>query len=253
MKVVSLKSEPRTEMGKSGARRARRGGHVPAIVYGEGKAPETIAVPQHEFRMAVDAGARVIDLAVGARAAERVLLSEVQFDALGMNLIHADFRRMDPDHEITLAVPIEFEGAPKGLADGGVLTILRDTLSIRCLPRYIPEKFVRDVSPMELNTSVHAGEIPLPEGVKLAEDEHDVICTCAIPRVKVEEAPVAAEAAAVEGAPAEGAEGAAAAPGAEGAAPAAAGAAAGKPGAAPAKGAAAAPAADAKGGDKKKK
>jgi large subunit ribosomal protein L25 len=252
MKVVSLKSEPRTETGKSGSRRARRGGAVPAIVYGEGKAPETIALPQHEFRMAVDAGVRVIDLAVAGRAVERVLLSEVQFDPLGMNLIHADFRRMDPDHEITLAVPIEFEGAPKGLADGGVLTILRVTLEVRCLPRDIPEKFVMDVSGMELNTSIAAGAIPLPSGVKLAEDPHDTICTCAIPRVKVEETPAAAEAAAVEGAAVEGAEGAAAAPGAEGAAAA--------PGAAGAKaGAAAAPAADAKGakaadkGDKKKK
>jgi len=253
MKVVSLKSETRTETGKSGARRARRNGAVPAVVYGEGKPPETIALPQHEFRMAVDAGARVIDLAVGGNAAERVLLSEVQFDALGMNLIHADFRRMDPDHEITLAVPIDFEGAPKGLADGGVLTILTVTLEIRCLPRDIPERFVVDVSGMELNTTISAGSIPLPAGVKLAEDPHDTICTCAIPRVKVEEAPVAAEAAAVEGAPAEGAEGAVAAPGAEGAAPAAAGAAGAKPGAAPAKGAATAPAADAKGGDKKKK
>jgi large subunit ribosomal protein L25 len=251
MKVVSLKSEPRTETGKSGARRARRGGNVPAIVYGEGKEPETIALPQHAFRMAIDAGARVIDLAVGARAAERVLLSEVQFDALGMHLIHADFRRMDPDHEITLAVPIDFEGAPKGLADGGVLTILTVTLEIRCLPRDIPERFLVDVSGMELNTTITAGAIPLPAGVKLAEDPHDTICTCAIPRVKVEETPAAAEAAAAEGAPAEGAEGAAAAPGAEGAAPAAG--AGGKPGAAPAKGAAAAPAADAKGGDKKKK
>jgi large subunit ribosomal protein L25 len=209
MKVVSLKSEPRNETGKSGARRARRGGNVPAIVYGEGKAPENIALPQHEFRMAVDAGARVIDLAVGARAAERVLLSEVQFDALGMNLLHADFRRMDPDHEITLAVPIDFEGAPKGLADGGVLTILRVTLEIRCLPRDIPERFLVDVSGMELNTTISAGAIPLPAGVKLAEDAHDTICTCAIPRVKVEETATAAEAAAAEGAAVEGAEGAA--------------------------------------------
>jgi len=254
MKVVSLKSEVRSQTGKSGSRRARRQGKVPAIIYGEGKPPETIALPQHEFRMAVDAGARVIDLDIAARGLERVLLSELQFDPLGMNLVHADFLRMDPEHEITLAIPIDFEGAPKGLAEGGVLTILRDTLEVRCLPRDIPEHFLVDVSGMELNTTIVAGKIPLPAGVKLAEDEHDTIATCAIPRVKVEE-PTPAEAAAAlaaEGAPAEGAPGAegaaAAAPGAAGAAPAAGA----KPGAAGAKGGAAAPAAEAK-GDKKKK
>lgn len=255
MKVVSLKSEIRTETGKGGSRRSRRLGKVPAIIYGEGKPPEAIALPQHEFRMAIDAGARVIDLDMAARGVERVLLSELQFDPLGMNLIHADFLRMDPEHEITLAIPIDFEGAPKGLAEGGVLTILRDTLEVRCLPRDIPDHFLVDVSGMELNTTISAGAIPLPAGVKLAEEAHDTIVTCAIPRVKVEE-PTAAEvaaAAAAEGAPVAGAEGAegaaAAAPGAAGAAPAAGG----KPGAAGGKGgAAAAPAAEGK-GDKKKK
>ena len=254
MKVVSLKSETRAQSGKSGARRARRNGNVPAIIYGEGKAPESIMLPQHAFKMAVDAGARVIDLDIAARGVERVLLAELQFDPLGMNLIHADFLRMDPAHEITLAIPIDFEGTPKGLAEGGVLTILRDTLEVRCLPRDIPERFLVEVSGMELNTTITANAIPLPAGVKLAEDPLDTIVTCAIPRVKVEEptaaevaAAAAAEAAVAAGTPA-GAEGAAAgAPGAAGAAAAAGG----KPGAAGAKGGAA-PAADAK-GDKKKK
>lgn len=254
MKVVTLKSEVRPEKGKGGARRVRNAGKVPAIVYGEGKDPEAIALPGHDFRMAVDAGARVIDLESGA-GVERVLLSEVQFDALGLNLVHADFKRMDPAHEITLAVPIHFDGAPKGLADGGVLTILSDTLEVRCLPKDIPEGFLVDVSHLELNTSIPAGKIPLPEGVKLAQDAHDTIVTCAIPRVKVEEAPAAEGAVPAEGAAAEGAEGAAAAPAAEGAAPAAAAGAKGAAGAAkPAAGAAkgAAPAAAPAKGEKKK-
>src|SRR5262249_50647947 len=121
MKVVNLKSTPRTDTGKSSARRERREGRVPAIVYGEGKDPEKVAPPAHEFRMAVDGGARVIDLEREGSSTERVLLAEVQYDPLGMEPIHADFKRMDPAHEITLAVPIEFEGAPKGLADGGVM------------------------------------------------------------------------------------------------------------------------------------
>ena len=254
MKVVSLKSEMRSDTGKSGARRTRRAGNVPAIIYGEGKEPETISLPGHAFRLAIDAGARVIDLDMPVRGVERVLLSEIQFDPLGMTLIHADFKRMDPAHEITLAVPIEFDGAPKGLAEGGVLTILQDTLEIRCLPRDIPERFLVDVSGMELNTTIKAGELPLPAGVMLAQAALDTIATCAIPRVKVEEPTAAEEAAATaEAAAAAGVAGAAAAPGAEGAA---AGAGAAKGAAGAAKGAAgaakgSAAAAPAKGGDKK--
>ena len=248
MKVVKLTSDVRSASGSRGARRSRREGRVPAVIYGEGKAPQHVAVAGHEFRRAVDAGARVIDLAIGATEPERVLLTDVQFDAMGLRLIHADFRRMDPAHEITLRVPVSFEGAPKGLADGGVLTILRDVIAVRCLPRDIPEGFRIDVSGLALGESVEAGKVPLPEGVKLAEDAHDVIVGCTLPKlVKVEE-PTAAEAAVAAEAAATAA---AAAPGAAGAA----GAAAGAPAAGAAKGdAKAASGGDAKGGaDKKKK
>ena len=166
---------------------------------------------------------------------------------------------LDSSTTVTLSIPIEFEGAPKGLAEGGVMTILRDVLRVRCLPRDIPEKFTLDVSQLALNESIVAGKFDLPAGVKLAEDSHDTIVTCAIPRVKVEEVPaeaaVPAEGEAVPGAEGEaaaGAEGAAAAgaPGAaKGAAPAGKGAAPAAKGAAPA--AAEKPAKEGKGERKK--
>ena len=111
MKVVKLTSEPRESSGSSGANRLRRAGRTPAVIYGEGTAPSHVSLPAHEFRMAVDAGARVIDLAGGSGEPERVLLTDVQFDAIGTKLLHADFRRMDPAHEITLRIPVIFEGA----------------------------------------------------------------------------------------------------------------------------------------------
>lgn len=236
MKVVKLTSESRAKSGSSGARRERANGRIPVVVYGEGKAPQHLTVPAREFRKAVDAGARVVDLEAGA-GPERVLLSDVQYDAMGLQMLHADFLRMDPAHEITLRIPVRFEGAPKGLADGGVLTILRDVLAVRCLPKDIPEGLLVEVSGLALGESVEAGKVELPAGVKLAEDAHDVLVSCAMPK-KVEAAAPAA-------APAEGA-----APAAGAAAPAAGAAGA----AAPAAGAAAAaPAKDAKAsGDKKK-
>ncbi len=222
MKVVTLESEARQVRGTSGARAVRRAEKVPAIVYGEGREAEAIALPHHEFKMALEHGARVIDLK-RTEGVERVLLAEVQYDALGVRVLHADFLRMDPEHPIALNIPIELEGAPKGLADGGVLTVLKDTLHVRCLPRDIPEKLTLDVSGLGLNESLEAGKIALPEGVTLAEDTHGTIVTVAVPRAaKVAEAAAPAEgAAAAEGAPAAGAGAAPAAAGAAGAAPAA--------------------------------
>lgn len=226
MKVVQLKCVERKPGGTGSARAVRRAGDVPAVVYGEGQAPEHVQLPGKAFRSAVDAGARVIDLERGAAAVERVLLQDVQFDAMGLHLVHADFRRMNPDHEVTLRVPIVFDGVPKGLADGGVLTVQRDVLEIRCLPRDIPEGLTVSVAELALGDSIEAGKVPLPAGVKLAEKPHDVVVTCALP--KVEKAATPADgAAAAEGA---------AAPAAGDAAKAGAPAAGAAGGAAPAKG-----------------
>ena len=233
MKVVQLRCEERAIRGTSGARAARREGKIPAVVYGEGKAPEHVALPARELRAAVDAGTRVIDLARGGTAAERVLLADAQWDAMGLELIHADFLRMDPAHEIHLRIPVHYEGQPKGLADGGVLTILRDTLEIRCLPKDIPAGVQVDVAGLALGDSVEASKVALPAGVRLGGNVHEVIVTVVLPKVVV------------EAAPAEGAAPAAGAPAAAGAA------AAGK---APAAGAGKAPAkADGKPSSDKKK
>jgi large subunit ribosomal protein L25 len=182
MKVFMLKSQGRERLGKSGARATRRAGQVPAVIYGEGGVSEHVSVPERDFRGAVEHGARVIDLDRGGPGPERVLLVDVQYDALGLALVHADFLRLDPEHEIELNVPLELEGSPKGLADGGVLTVLRDTLAVRCLPRDIPERVPVDVSGLGLGDSVVAGSVALPEGVALAEEATDTLVAVAVPR-----------------------------------------------------------------------
>lgn len=213
MKVVQIQCETRSPGGTGKARAARRGGSVPCVVYGEKKDPEHLALPAKQFRAAVDAGARVIDLSRGG-SSERVLLKDVQWDALGGAVVHADLLRMDPAHEITLRIPITFDGVPKGAAEGGVLQIMRDTIAVRCLPKDIPEGVTVSVATLGLNEAIDAGKVALPSGCKLGEDAHDTIAVCRVPKVEKAPEPAAADAAAP-------AEGAAAAPAAAGAAPAA--------------------------------
>ena len=225
MKVVQLKCEDRKSGGTGAARAVRRQGHVPGVVYGEGQPAEHVTLGGKEFRKAVDQGARVIDLDRGAATPERVLLQDLQYDAMGLHLIHADFRRMNPEHEVTLRVPVSFDGVPKGLADGGMLTIQRDVLEVRCLPKDIPEGLVVSVAELRVGDSIEASEVKLPEGVTLAENAHDVIVSCALPKVEKVAAPAeptAAEAAATaaEAAKAGGAKAGAPAAGAAAAAPA---------------------------------
>ena len=182
MKVVTLKTEPRDPKGKGGARRARRAGQLPGVVYGEGRPPRHVAVGMREFVRAVEHGARVLDLDLEGVGASRVLLKDLQYDALGRRMVHADFLRLHPEHELTIGIPLDLIGTPKGIADGGILTVLREVVQIRCLPTHIPEKIEVQMAPLGLGESLHPRDVELPPNVALAEDPDDVLLTISVPR-----------------------------------------------------------------------
>ncbi len=198
MKVVNLSAKPREPSGTRGARRMRRGEHVPGVVYGEGRPPRHVAVETREFVLALERGARVIDLDMEGVGASRVLLKDVQYDALGRKVLHADFVRLHPDHELTIGVPIEFRGTPAGVNEGGILVVQRDNLQVRCLPRNIPDQFEVELSGLALGESLHASDIPLPENVSLADEPTATMVTVSVPRGLTADEQAAEDAAAAE-------------------------------------------------------
>jgi large subunit ribosomal protein L25 len=207
MKVVTLKAQLREPGGSSEARRVRHAGQTPGVVYGEGGSPHHITVDAKSFRHAVENGARVIDLEFETEGATRVLLKDLQYDALGAKLLHADFLRLSPNSEIELGVPVELFGTPKGVQQGGVLTVQSSTVAVRCLPRNIPENITVDATEIGMGDSLKAGDLALPENVALAADPGQILLTVAVPRgLKGQGADEEGEGA--EGEAAEGAEGA---------------------------------------------
>jgi large subunit ribosomal protein L25 len=249
-----LKATARPRAGKGAARQARREGKVPAVIYGDGKPPQTIALDYTELWKQVLKGhftSTVFEVIVGAEKS-RVIPRDVQVDPVKDQPIHVDFLRIGKDGRIRVDVPVRFinEALSPGLKRGGVLNIVRHDIEVTCPYDKIPAFFEIDLSGLEIGRSVHISAITLPEGVQPTIKDRDFTVATIAGAVKQEEEEVAAAAAAAtpeEGAaaaPAAGAE--AAAPGAKGgAAPAAKGA------AAPAAKGAAAPAAKA-GGEKKK-
>ena len=182
MKVVTLKALVREPAGSADARRTRSAGQLPAVVYGEGVTPSHITVDSATFRRAVESGARVIDLDIEEGADTRVLLKDLQYDALGLKLLHADFLRLSANKKIELAVPMDLLGTPKGVQQGGVLTMQSGTVNVRCLPGDIPENVAIDVSQMEMGASFQAGDLVLPENVELAGDADQVLFSVMVPR-----------------------------------------------------------------------
>jgi large subunit ribosomal protein L25 len=222
---------------------------VPAVIYGAGAAPQSIALQSNELVNLMNRGrflSTVIDVSVdGAKA--RVIPREVQMHPVSGKLVHVDFQRVSPGSRIRVSVPVRFvnEALSPGLKRGGVLNIVRHEIEVTCPADAIPEYFEFSLEGLEIGRSLHISAITLPEGVKPTIHDRDfTVATVAGHRVEEEAAPGApgAPAAAEGAAPAAAAEGAAAPAEAKGAA-----APAGK------EAAAAKPAAAAKGGDKGKK
>jgi large subunit ribosomal protein L25 len=209
MERVSLKVQPREGTGKGQARALRRQGLVPAVVYGRGRAPQAVAVDARalDATLHTHAGMNVlIDLQLGDGQGEAttVVVKDTQRDIFRHHLVHVDFHAISLTDTIEMHVPIVLVGTAKGVADGGVVEhVLREVL-VECLPTQIPDQIEVDITPLGVGRSVHAGELTVPEGVKLLTSPDDVVVTVVAPRVHEEAAPAgaAAEAAPGEAAPA---------------------------------------------------
>lgn len=248
-----IKATVRTRAGTGGAREVRRQAGVPGVIYGEGGAPQNIALPTNEVVNLMNRGrflSTVIELDVDG-AKTRVIPREVQVHPVSGKLVHVDFQRVSQGSRIRVSVPVRFahEALSPGLKRGGVLNIVRHEVEVTCPADAIPEVFEFSLEGLEIGRSLHISAVALPPGVTPTIQGRDfTVATIAGHRVEEEGAPGAPGAPAAEGAAPAAAEGAAAAPADAKAAAGAKAAPAGKDAAATKPAAAAA-----KGGDKAKK
>lgn len=227
--VSEIKAYVRARSGTGGARATRREAKVPAVIYGDGRAPENVALFSNELVNAMNRGrflSSLLDLDIDGTKV-RVIPREVQLDPVNDKLVHVDFQRVSPGSRIRVDVPVRFvnEASSPGLKRGGVLNIVRHEIEVTCPAEAIPEYFEFSLEGLDIGRSLHISAIALPEGVKTTIQNRDfTVATIAGHKVEEEAAP-GAEAVAAEGAaPAEGEP----AEGAPAAAPADAKAAAGK-------------------------
>lgn len=176
----------RTKTGKGGARATRREGRIPAIVYGDSKAPVTISVESRELVRQLNTGGffnTVFDLQIDGNS-NQVLPRDVQLHPVTDVPEHVDFMRVGGSAAITVEVPVEFlndEDCP-GLRAGGVLNIVRYAVEVSCRADLIPAAIQVDLATAELGDSLHISAVSLPEGVTPTITDRDfTIATIAVP------------------------------------------------------------------------
>jgi large subunit ribosomal protein L25 len=120
-----------------------------------------------------------MDVHVGENK-ETMMVKEVQYDYLGKNVIHADLIRVDVTERVKVSVPIELKGTAKGAAEGGVINEQANSIEIECVVTEIPDVLTVNIKDVGIGDAIHAGEVQLPEGVRLVSDPAIVILTCSI-------------------------------------------------------------------------
>jgi large subunit ribosomal protein L25 len=200
---VRIAAEPRTEFGKGPARRERRAGRVPAVLYGHGSEPRHVSLPGHDVLLALRTANVLIRLEGLPGGSQLALPKAVQRDAIRGSVEHVDLIMVRRGEKVTVEVPVTVTGeiAPDGLLDQQLIQI-----AVEAEATNIPPGIEVDIEGMEIGASVHAGDLKLPNGVTLAV-EPDILV------LHVIAAPTAEQIEAELGAPeAEEAEGAEAAP-----------------------------------------
>jgi len=192
METVKLVAQKRLESGKGPARRLRKAGKLPAVVYGRGDT-EVLTVDAKELLLIRQSGGEntIIDMEIGGDAPEMcsVILREVQIDPVSRAQIHADFYRVALDELITVTVPVEFINIPEDRlkAAQSELAVLARELMVECLPREIPSVIEVDLEELQVGDMLHAGTIALPRGVTLLTNAEEAVLTTSMVTV-VEEA-----------------------------------------------------------------
>jgi len=193
--IVEVKAQSRDNVGKQVAKRIRREGKIPAIIYGEKKDSIPISIDLEYVKKILKAemGENTILKIKRDKVEVDAMLKNVQYDYLSSTIIHADFIRIDLKKKIDISVPIILVGEPIGVRiEDGILDFVNREVDIRCLPANIPSKFEIDVTDIHVGNSLKFEIIELDEDAELLSSPGRVICAVSL-KGSAEEEEVAEE------------------------------------------------------------
>jgi len=183
MDIPVLHGEKRDVKGTLKARKMRRAGKVPAVLYGHKEKNILLTLDPADLSDAVRAGAHMVQIDTGD-AKESALIREIQHDVLHKEILHVDLFRVSMNEEIVVAVPVELRGTPAGVAAGAVLEHEMREVQVRCLASNVPDLITVNIRDMEIGEHIRVSDLKMPEGVTPEHDLENVVATLLPPRVE---------------------------------------------------------------------
>ena len=179
MPEVRIEAEPRTEFGKGPARRTRRAGRVPAVMYGHGAENRHMTLPEHELMLALKTPNALIRLEGLPGRAPLALPKAVQRHAIKNMIEHVDLIEVRSGEKVTVEIPIRVSGE---VFSGGILDQQLVQISVEAEATHLPDGVDVDVEGMQVGTRVLVGDLALPEGTTLAGDPEALVLHVTAPQ-----------------------------------------------------------------------
>ena len=191
---VKLQVRERERKGSADARRLRREGLIPGVLYGRGKPPHAICIPERELRRVLTGTSglhAILDVVLdGQKTTYASILKDFQQDPIRGHISHVDLQEVRLDQPIQASVTVQLVGEPEGVKEGGVLSQVQREINVEALPMEIPEHIELDVSGMGIGDTLRLADLAASEGVTYLDNpEETVLATVTMPTRFVEPEP----------------------------------------------------------------
>jgi large subunit ribosomal protein L25 len=195
MQQIPLTAARREDTGKGVARKLRVQGQIPAVIYGAGQIPLSLSVALTDLEKVlrqVSGSTAFLSLDISGDKKRTAVLQHLQKDYLGRRIMHVDFYEVRADQELTMEVSLHFTGDAKGVTqESGILSIDAHVIEVKGRVTDIPDSLTVDVSGLAIGDFIYARDLPLPEGVKVA-DKNVLVAACIPPQAEAVAAPAEA-------------------------------------------------------------
>ena len=197
MKQQKLTVRPRNGIGRGHSRRIRAGGEVPAVIYGKHSEPQPLAVNERalgQLLKAIAGSAAVLEIDAEGSEPRLSIIKEVQRNPMTDRILHLDLNEVSADEEMVVSVIVHTIGESYGVDhESGVIDVSSHDITIRCLPRNLPEFIEVDITDLHVGQTIHIRELKPIEGVTFTDDEDRPVISCVLGIVEEEVVPEAEE------------------------------------------------------------
>jgi len=189
LEQFELNTTVRKTTGNSPARELRRGGQIPAILYGPQTEPVLLSVNIKDLEQVFkkgNIGSIILNLVIqnGQKFTKPAMIKELQSHPLSGNFLHVDFYEIDMHRKINVMIPVVVKGHAKGVEAGGLLQIIRRDIEVLCMPGDIPKSIDIDITDLDVGDSVHIEDIPLGDNIEIPDDVNFTILTIVSPKAE---------------------------------------------------------------------